>query len=160
MASARPIPDPAPMSAAHFTHAHRRRGNTGLPGYDAQLVKLPRRTVWSLALSTALIGLAAAFATPAQADSVADEFLAALTDAGLSSPDPASAVALGQSVCPMLAEPGQTTANAAATVADAAGMPLGPATMFTGIAITMFCPSVVSSLANGQVPFGLQIPGL
>ena len=56
---------------------------------------------------------------------------------------------MGQSVCPMLAEPGQQLADVAANVSDAIGKPLGPATMFTGLAITMFCPAAVASLANG-----------
>ena len=57
----------------------------------------------------------------------------------------------------MLSEPGQRLADVAATVADAVGKPLPPATMFTGLAISVFCPGAVASLANGQspVPLGL-----
>jgi hypothetical protein len=59
----------------------------------------------------------------------------------------------------MLAEPGQTAADVAAKVADAGGMSLGPATMFTGLAISMFCPAAVSSLANGNSPIPLPFLG-
>jgi hypothetical protein len=110
-----------------------------------------------LTLTAALTVAPAVLAAPAQAEPAADAFLAALTDAGLSTADPAGAVMLGQSVCPMLAEPGQTAADAAAKVADTAGMPLGAATMFTGLAISMFCPAMVARLGTGSVP---QIPGL
>jgi hypothetical protein len=57
----------------------------------------------------------------------------------------------------MLSQPGQTAADAAAQVANAAGMSLGPATMFTGLAITAFCPGAVAAIGNGEspVPFGL-----
>lgn len=43
-----------------------------------------------------------------------------------------------------------------AALALSAGL-LGPATMFTGIAISVFCPGAVAALANGQapIPFGL-----
>lgn len=59
----------------------------------------------------------------------------------------------------MLAQPGQSVADVAAKVADAGGMSLGPATMFTGVAISMFCPAAVSSFANGNSPIPLSILG-
>ena len=52
-------------------------------------------------------------------------------------------------MCPMLSEPGQRMADVASNVADALGRPLGPSTMFTGLAISVFCPSAVSRLADG-----------
>jgi hypothetical protein len=98
-------------------------------------------------------------AAPAQADTTDDAFLSALTSAGVGTADPTNAAELGQQVCPMLAEPGQTAADVAAKVADAGGMSLGPATMFTGIAISLFCPAAVSSISNGQSPIPLGILG-
>jgi hypothetical protein len=111
-----------------------------------------KATVASLAVSVGLTMGAAAFAAPASADPYDNDFLGALTNAGITDIDPSTAVSVGQSVCPMLAEPGQQLADVAANVSDAIGKPLGPATMFTGLAITLFCPSAVSSLANGQSP--------
>ena len=99
------------------------------------------------------------WATPAQADTTDDAFLSARTDAGIGGVDPGNAAALGQQVCPMLAEPGQDAADVAAKVADAGGMSLGPATMFTGIAISLFCPTAVSSIANGESPIPLGLLG-
>ena len=60
----------------------------------------------------------------------------------------------------MLAEPGQQLADVAADVSDAIGKPLGPATMFTGLAISLFCPGAVASLANGQMPIPLDLLGI
>ena len=58
----------------------------------------------------------------------------------------------------MLAEPGHA-ADAAAKVAEVGGMSLGPATMFTGIAISTFCPAMVSSISNGTSPIPLPFLG-
>lgn len=113
----------------------------------------------ALALTTGMIATAAATAVPAHADPAEDAFLAAVSEAGVVMGDPGSAVALGQQVCPMLAEPGQTAADVSSTVAEAGGMSLGPATMFTGIAISMFCPAMVSSIGTGTSPIPLSIFG-
>jgi hypothetical protein len=80
--------------------------------------------VW-LGLVAAGTGLAA----PAQADTTTDAFLNALTAAGVNNVDPGTAVELGKSVCPMLADSSQSTADVASKVADIGGMSLGPATM-------------------------------
>lgn len=118
-----------------------------------------RKHAVAVAASTGLLAASTLLAAPAQADPTQDAFLAELTNAGIGVADPGSAAALGQHVCPMLAEPGQTAADVAAKVADAGGMSLGPATMFTGLAISMFCPAAVSSLANGNSPIPLPFLG-
>ncbi|MET4428289.1 hypothetical protein ABIA65_001582 [Mycolicibacterium sp. 624] len=130
-------------------------GNESGPGSDSHIMTFIRTaTIASMAVSAGLMAAATSLAAPAAADPGADAFVAALTSAGLSGVDTATAVSVGQSVCPMLAEPGQQVANVAADVSDAIGRPLGPATMFTGIAISIFCPAAVTSLANGQSPLG------
>lgn len=102
-----------------------------------------------------LIAGAVALAAPAQADTTTDDFLAALGKAGITGMDPAQAVEMGQSICPLLADRSQNTADIASTVADRLGRPLGPATMFTGIAVSFFCPRAVQDLAGGQTPIPL-----
>jgi hypothetical protein len=121
---------------------------------------MARRTTKTTVLTALVVGafaMSMPFAAQAQADPSDDAFIDSLGSAGLGATDPADAVALGQSVCPMLSQPGQTAADAASQVADAAGMSLGPATMFTGLAITAFCPGAVAALGNGEspIPFGL-----
>lgn len=111
-----------------------------------------RKPAMTAVLATGFLAAAAVVASPAHADPVEDAFLHAVTEAGVVMGDPGRAVAVGQQVCPMLSEPGQNAANVAARVADAAGMPLGPATMFTGIAISMFCPAMVASIGSGNSP--------
>ena len=118
------------------------------------------KSILALALTTGFVSVAAVVAAPAQADPVEDAFLNAVTEAGVVMGDPGSAVSIGQQVCPMLAEPGQNAANVASEVADMGGMPLGPATMFTGIAITMFCPAAVSAIGSGQSPIPLPFLGI
>ncbi len=113
-------------------------------------------TCFKLAVAASVLAATALTATvsapAAQADTGADVFLAMLGDYGLGGIDPATAVRVGEAVCPMLVEPGQNMANVASDVADALGRPLGPATMFTGLAIQIFCPRAVTALTDGR-PF-------
>jgi len=132
-------------------------GNDWSISGDAHTMK--RTRIAMLALSTAAVAATAFGAVPAQADTGADEFLSSLRSAGLTDIDPATAASVGQEVCPMLSEPGQQLADVAANVSEAIGKPLGPATMFTGLAISLFCPGAVSSLANGQMPIPLDLLG-
>ena len=107
-----------------------------------------------------LLATGSLMAAPAQADPSADAFLNAVTRAGLGgTTDPANVVAVGQSVCPMLSDPGQNAADAAAKVADATGMSLGGANLFAGLAISFFCPRVVDSIGAGQSPIPLGLLG-
>ena len=94
--------------------------------------------------------MTAVFAAPAVADTTAniDEFLNTLDGLGITTIAPGDAVELGRSLCPMLAESGQNTADIAAKVSDSIGRPLGPATMFTGLAISFLCPKAVNNVAD------------
>ena len=119
-----------------------------------------RRVSASLFLAAGLAS--GVFAAPAQAepgDTVGgvdiidrvgnvDDFLSTLDILGLTGIDRGQAVAIGQSLCPMLAERGQNTADIAAQVSEAIGRPLGPSTMFTGAAISFLCPRAVENVTN------------
>jgi hypothetical protein len=122
-----------------------------------------RRLTGPIRLITVFAGAAATagmLAVPAQADSGTDAFLDAVSGAGLGgTTDPSDLVAAGQSVCPMLSEPGQNAADAAAKVADTTGMSLGGANMFTGLAISFLCPRVLESIGNGESPIPLGLLG-
>ena len=111
------------------------------------------------AVVAGLITAAAMSAAPARADSDDDAFLGALNSAGVTYNDPASTVALGQAVCPMLVEPGKTLASVASRVGNN-GISPDMAAFFTGIAISMYCPSMMSSIGNGTFLDWLQVPGL
>lgn len=115
-----------------------------------------RRTV----LAAGLLAGALSLAAPAQADTGnVTDLLNTLDGLGITSVDPGDAVALGQSVCPLLADRGQNTADIAAKVSDSLGKPLGIAPMFTGTAISFLCPkaveNVANNLANGKLPLPL-----
>lgn len=111
-----------------------------------------RKLAAGITAVAAALAAATMSAAPAQADDATDAFISALDGAGLTGIDPAAAVAAGQAVCPLLSQPGQNIADAAANVSEAIGRPLGPATMFTGLAISIFCPRAVDALTDG-VPF-------
>ncbi len=111
-------------------------------------------------LTVTLVGVATAVtvAAPAHADPTTDtSFLNALTNAGIGFNDPASAEQLGQSICPMLVEPGKNLASVYSTVSHN-GVNPDMAAFFTGIAIQMYCPSMMSSIGNGT--FLKQLSGL
>jgi hypothetical protein len=117
-------------------------------------------------LTVTLVGAATAvaLAAPASADPLTDNnFLSALSNAGIGYNDPTSTEQLGQSVCPMLVEPGKNLASVYSTVSNN-GINPAMAAFFTGIAIQMYCPSMMSSIGNGTFLNqlnGLQgIPGL
>lgn len=114
-------------------------------------MKLMHRAATALVASAAVVA-ATMTAAPAQADTETDVFLGVLNHYRLGDIDPGTALRVGESICPMLVEPGQNTADVAARVAEELGRPLGPATMFTGLAIQIFCPRAVVALTDGR-PF-------
>ena len=96
-------------------------------------------TIRLLAGAAGLLTVAAAFAAPAEADPADDNFIDALNHAGIDFGEPGNAMSVGQSICPMLAQPG---GNFAAVVASVSRRGMSPqmANMFTTIAIQMYCP--------------------
>jgi hypothetical protein len=118
---------------------------------------MPVTAVRSLALSAGLLAAAVVAPLPAHADPVTDQFLGALTNAGVGYTDPGAAAALGQSVCPMLAQPGGNVAGVASRMAGT-GIPPNMAALFTSIAISMYCPSMLASFAGGNFMNGMP-PG-
>ncbi|MGV0606480.1 DUF732 domain-containing protein [Mycolicibacterium sp. XJ1904] len=118
--------------------------------------------VRALGLGVGLAAVATTFAAPAQADTTDEAFLAALRGAGMSVDNPVNMVAIGESVCPMLVEPGKNLAKVYTQVSDN-GVPPDIAAFFTGIAISMYCPQMLASVGNGTVmdwlPAARAIPG-
>jgi hypothetical protein len=99
----------------------------------------------------------------ARADVVSDQFLSTLNNSGVSYSDPNMAVNMAQSICPLLAQPGGNFASVASQMGGTNGVSPGMASLFTTIAISMYCPSMMASLANGSfLGQGAQmgIPGL
>jgi len=102
-------------------------------------------------MTATLVGAATALslAVPASADPVTDNsFLSALSNAGIGYGDPTNTEQLGQSICPMLVEPGKNMASIYSTVSNN-GINPAMASFFTGIAISMYCPQMMGSIGNG-----------
>ena len=119
-------------------------------------------------LTVTLVGFATAvtLAAPASADPVNNDnnnFLNALNRAGISYNDPTNTEQLGQSICPMLVEPGKNLASIYSQVSNN-GISPGMASFFTGIAISMYCPQFMGSIGNGTFLNQLQglqgVPGI
>ncbi len=106
-----------------------------------------------------LLTVATAFSIPGEADPSDDNFIDALSHAGIEYGEPGNAMAVGQSICPMLAAPGGSFAAAASGVAHR-GMSPQVAQMFTTIAIRTYCPDEMSNLMGGNRYGQPQIPGV
>jgi Protein of unknown function (DUF732) len=104
----------------------------------------------ALAVSVGIVAAAGAAPATARADAAGDDFLSTLTRSGVSYADPGTAVTMAQSICPMLAKPGGNFAEVASRMGGTNGVSPGMANLFTSIAISMYCPSMMASLAGGN----------
>ena len=106
-----------------------------------------------------LITAAAMFSAPVEADPHDDDFIDALSHAGIEYGEPGNAMAVGQSICPMLAQPGGSFAAAASGISHR-GMSPQMAQMFTTIAIQTYCPEEMANILGGNVSGLQQFPGM
>ena len=106
-----------------------------------------------------LITAAALFSAPVEADPHDDAFIDALSHAGIEYGEPGNAMAVGQSICPMIAQPGGSFAAAASGVAHR-GMSPQLAQMFTTIAIQTYCLEEVANILGGNISGLQQLPGM
>lgn len=113
-----------------------------------------------LAVAAGVMAAGAALPAIAHADSPTDSITNALTGAGAGNNGSLSnAVAgIGRSICPSLVKPGATLASITSQVAGTKGLSPGMAGLVTSMAIQMECPGMMTSLANGNMPF--PMPGL
>ncbi len=106
-----------------------------------------------------LITAAAMFSAPVAADPHDDDFIDALSHAGIEYGEPGNAMAVGQSICPMLAQPGGSFAAAASGISHR-GMSPQLAQMFTTIAIQTYCPEEMANILGGNVSGLQQFPAM
>jgi Protein of unknown function (DUF732) len=112
-----------------------------------------RRSITAKIAGTLAISAAVAAAVPlapANADVSADQFLGALNNAGVPYGDSGAAVSMAQSICPMLSKPGGDFAAVASQMGGTGGLSPGMASLFTSIAISMYCPNMMASITNGD----------
>lgn len=114
------------------------------------LFDVSARAATALALSVGIVAAATAAPATAHADATSDTLLSALSNSGVSVADPNMAVSMAQSICPMLVKPGGNFASIASQMGGTNGVSPGMANLFTSIAISMYCPSMMASLANGS----------
>ena len=115
----------------------------------ADLINAAATVLRPLVVSAGVITAAARSSTPARADP--------LNNVGIGNNGPVStAIAgIGQSICPMLVQPGATFASTASQMAGNTGLSPAIAGFVTSMAIQMECPGIMTSLANGNMPFPL-----
>src|ERR1700728_924729 len=106
-----------------------------------------------------LITVATAFSTPGEADPNDDNFIDALSHAGIEYGEPGNAMAVGQSICPMIAQPGGSFAAPASGGARQSMLPQGGRT-FATIAIRTYCPEQMANLLGGNPSGPAQYPGV
>ncbi|OBA62791.1 hypothetical protein A5647_06735 [Mycobacterium sp. 1100029.7] len=117
---------------------------------------LPVRVLSAVAC---LLTVAATMGAPAEADPNTDDgFIDALNHAGVDFGQPGNAMAVGESICPMLAQPGGSFAGAVMSVRRQ-GMSPAMAQMFTTIAIQSYCPQAMANLASGNMSNMPNVPG-
>ncbi|WP_374021511.1 DUF732 domain-containing protein [Mycobacterium sp. HNNTM2301] len=114
-----------------------------------------RRVEWALlrlvGVGACVAGLAAPLAAPVRADMRGNAFLMALSNAGITYPHPASALALGESVCPMVVMPGQSFDSVAAEMSNRSGLGYESAGLFTIVAVANYCPAVIAPLLQNRL---------
>ncbi|MEB4208318.1 DUF732 domain-containing protein [Mycobacterium sp. 94-17] len=117
-------------------------------------------TIRLLAAAAGLLTVASAFAAPAEAEGNGDDFIDALNHAGIDFGEPGNAMSVGESICPMLEQPGGNFAAAASSVAGRGMSPM-MARMFTTIAIQTYCPQEIANIANGNLSGAMPpVPGM
>ena len=136
----------------------RTRLETGRSAWDTAEVVVT--SVLRPVIVTAGVCAAALASIPAaHADSVGDAMAPVLNSAGIGNNGPVSGTIaqVGQSICPMLVKPGSGLASGAAQISGNGGLAPPLAGFLVGMAIQSQCPSFMTSVANGNMPF--PIPG-
>ncbi|OSC36674.1 DUF732 domain-containing protein [Mycobacterium decipiens] len=110
-----------------------------------------RQATALFALTAGVFGAAASCAAPIQADMMGNAFLAALNNAGISYGQPATTMALGRSVCPMVVAPGGTFESITSRMAENNGMSRDMASAFTIVAISTYCPALIAPLMPNRL---------
>jgi hypothetical protein len=127
--------------------------------YWVSLLSNQPLTVRALIGIGCLITVATAFSATGEADPSDDNFIDALSHAGIEYGEPGNAMAVGQSICPMIAQPGGSFAAAASGVAHR-GMSPQLAKMFTTIAIQTYCPDEMANILGGNASGLQRMPGV
>jgi len=107
-------------------------------------------------VSVGIIVAAVTWATPGRAD-VGDSVSTVLNTVGIGNNGPVSSVIaqIGQSICPLLVQPGSNFASSATQMSGNGGLASPIAGFIAGQAIQSQCPAFMTAISNGTMPFGL-----
>ncbi|MET0473043.1 MAG: DUF732 domain-containing protein [Mycobacterium sp.] len=106
-----------------------------------------------LVVTLAIAAAAAMWPAHAHADVLGDTTTNGI---GANGPLSTTLAGIGQSICPMLVKPGGTLASMATQMSGHDGLAPTIAGFVASTAIQAECPSWMTSLANGQMPAGLE----
>jgi hypothetical protein len=108
-------------------------------------------------VSVGIVAAAVTWATPARADPVGDSISTVLNTVGIGNNGPISSVIaqIGQSICPLLVQPGSNFASNATQMSGNGGLASPIAGFLAGQAIQAECPAFMTAIANGTMPFPL-----
>lgn len=108
-------------------------------------------------VSVGIIVAAVTWATPGRAD-VGDSVATVLNTVGIGNNGPVSSVIaqIGQSICPLLVQPGSNFASSATQMSGNGGLASPIAGFIAGQAIQSQCPAFMTAISNGTMPFGLS----
>jgi Protein of unknown function (DUF732) len=106
----------------------------------------PAIALRSLVLAAGVFGVSATMAAPIHADMMGNAFLNALTNAGIPYSQPATAVAMGRSVCPKALSTEETFESIVSEMAEINGLSRERAAAFTIIAIATYCPALIAPI--------------
>jgi hypothetical protein len=111
-------------------------------------------------VSVAVIAAAMTWTAPAHADPIGDSITTVLNSIGIGNSGPIStAIAqVGQSICPLLVQPGSNFASNATQLSGNGGLAPPIAGFLTGMAIQTECPAFITSIANGNLTGAISPP--
>ncbi|MDT5336336.1 MAG: hypothetical protein QOD90_1841 [Mycobacterium sp.] len=145
---------PRPWSAPTLRNAMVVRQGIAWADYVNAVALIFRPVVVTLGIAAAAV----MWPSHANADVATDSGTSALNGVGIGNNGPVStAIAgAGQSICPMLVQPGSQLATMAAQVSGQSGLAPTIAGWVATMVIQTQCPGWMTSLSNGQMPAGLN----
>ncbi|OBK31643.1 hypothetical protein A5634_13830 [Mycobacterium asiaticum] len=99
-----------------------------------------------LTLAAGVFGVAASVAAPIHADMMGNAFLNALNNAGVPYSEPATAIAMGRTICPKALQPGGSFESIVTEIAELNGFSRERAAAFTIVAIGTYCPALIAPM--------------
>jgi hypothetical protein len=145
---------PRPWSAPTLRNAMVVRQGIAWANYVNAAALIFRPVVVTLGIAAAAV----MWPSHANADVTTDSGTSALNGVGIGNNGPVStAIAgAGQSICPMLVQPGSQLATTAAQISGQSGLAPTIAGWVATMVIQTQCPGWMTSLSNGQMPAGLN----